>query len=200
MVSKQTTKTISSITVGNPIRSVEPKTIAAVVLVALMAVLWVRVLMRSKPNTASAMTTGVVEQIQPETTRPDVKIRALPLPVIAGRHDTIADDFFKADRCSAWNQNAKTVPAAEVSGSSQSQKIFNELVKAVTLEAIIKDAAGNAEKACINGAIVSAGSALQVSVRNEIYSVHIVAIEPGRVRWSWQDHSIEVEMPDQKVN
>jgi hypothetical protein len=65
---------------------------------------------------------------------------------------------------------------------------------------IIKDAQGNAEKACINGMLVTVGSPLQVQVRNETCSVRVVAIEPGRVQLSWQDRSIALEMPDQKVN
>ncbi len=186
-------------TIGSSISAIQPKTIAAVVLVAVMGVLWARVLLRSGPDTASAATSEA-QQTQQDNTPPEVKIRAIPLAVIAGRHDTIADDFFNAARCSAWNQNTKTSPVILTPSSNENQRTFGELVKAVSLEAIIKDAGGNAEKACINGVIVKAGSVLQIAVRNETYSVRIVAIEPGRVRLNWQDRSIDIEMPDQKVN
>jgi hypothetical protein len=200
MAAKQTTKIMSSITVGNPVRNIEPKTIAAVILVAVMAVLWVRVLFRSGADTASAGTAKAnVEQMQAENVEPEIKIRAIPLAMIAGRHDTIASDFFRADRCSVWNQNAAPV-ATPSANLGESQRLFNEMVKTLTLEAIIKNTQGNAEKASINGTLVTVGSLLQVKVRTETYSVRVVAIEPGRVQLSWQDRSVAIEMPDQKMN
>lgn len=202
MSSKQTTKITRSLSIAGPINSVEPKTIAAVFLVVVMAGLWVRVLLRSGPASASAMNIAAGNEalVQQESNTSDVAIRVIPLATIAGRHDMIADDFFKADRCSVWNQQAAAAPVSQSVDEGASQRLFGEITRAISVEAIIKDAGGNAEKACVNGAIVSAGSQLQVAVKNKTYNVRIVSIETGQIQVHWQDHSIAIEMPDQKVN
>lgn len=185
--------------VSNPIGSMQPKTIAAVVLVAVMGVLWARVLMRSGPNTALASpSTANIDSVQQENTESAIQIRAVDLTEIPGRHDVIAADFFRADRCLMWDQ--KTESAAPTTKTADNQRLVSELIKAIALEAIIKDAQGNAEKACMNGTLVVAGSVLQVPVRNEMRSVRVMTIEPGHVRLTWQDRTIDIEMPDQKVN
>jgi hypothetical protein len=196
---KQTTKVTGTAAVGNPIRNVPPKTIAAVVLVAVMGVLWARVLLRSGPDTALAnSSTATIDLAGQENAESAIQIRAVDLAEIPGRQDTIAADFFRADRCLTWGQ--KTESAAPTTKAADNQRLVNELIKAIALEAIIKDAQGNAEKASINGSLVVAGSVLQVPVRNEMHSVRVMTIEPGHVQLSWQDHSIDIEMPDQKVN
>ncbi len=133
-----------------------------------------------------------------ESAESAIQIRAVDLTEIDGRHDVIAADFFRADRCLTWGQ--KTESAAPTANAADNQRLVNELIKAIALEAIIKDAQGKAKKACMNGTLVTAGSVLQVPVRNEMQTVRVMTIEPGRVQLNWQDRSIDIEMPDQKVN
>jgi hypothetical protein len=199
MVTKQTTKTTSTMSLGNSVRNVQPKTVAAVILVAVMGVLWVRVLFRSGASTAMAQTALTsMDSISQPNAESDVGIRPISLAKIPGRHDAIAADFFRADRCSAWAP--KAVAAVSSGKPVEDKSMVNELIKAITLEAIIKDAQGKPEKACINGMLVKAGSVLQVPVRNEMKSVRVMAVQTGRVQLSWQDRPIDIEMPDQKMN
>jgi hypothetical protein len=173
---------------NNSIRSMNPKTIAAVVLVALMAVLWVRVLLRSKvgPASANAATAAVIEETQQQNVKSQVRIQAIPLAAIPGRHDTIAADFFKADRNLASG------------GSRQigNQRMLDKLGKAVVLEAIIRNTQGNAEKACINGTVVTVGSSLRVQIQNDSCIIRVEAIESAGVRLSWQDSTFTLKMPE----
>jgi hypothetical protein len=197
-MNKQTTKATSTVTLGNPVRNVEPKTVAAVILVAVMGVLWVRVLFRSGAEPALAdSSTAAIDSMQQAKEDSEVQIRPVSLAEIPGRHDRIAADFFRADRCSAWTP--KTVASVPVAKPADDKNTVNELMKAITLEAIIKNAEGKPEKACINGMLVTAGSVLQITVRNEIRSVRVMAVQPGRVQLNWQDRSIDIEMPDQRV-
>jgi hypothetical protein len=202
MATKQTTKVIGAMTVGNPIGNMQPKTIAAVILVAVMGVLWVRVLFRSGGAEAALADTSpvAVDSTQQADTDSEIQIRPVSLTEIPGRHDTIAADFFRADRCSAWAPKPVAADPVVKPAEDKSAVVVNELIKAIVLEAIIKDAQGNPEKACINGTLVKAGSVLQVPVRNEMKSVRVTAVQPGRVQLSWQDRSIDIEMPDQRVN
>jgi hypothetical protein len=199
MAIKQTNKMISTMAAGNPIGRLQPKTIAAVILVAVMAVLWVRVLFRSGADTALANPSAAnIDSAPQEDVGSGIKIKTVDLTEIPGRHDKIAADFFRADRCSVWSQ--KTTPAVPSTALAESQKMLNELTRAIALEAIIKDAQGNAEKASINGTLVSVGSVLQINVRNENHSVRVMTIESGHVQLNWQGRPIDMEMPDQKVN
>jgi len=198
MGTKQTTKTVGSIRVSGLIRNIGPKTIAAVVLAALMAVLWGRVFLRSRtgPTSANAATTIAAGNTRQENVKPEIRIRAIPLAVVAGRHDTIAVDFFRADRCSMYSGDRQS-SSPHSPRLGENPRMLDELSKAFALEAIIKNAQGNAEKACINGTVVAVGSTLQVQVRNEMYAVQVAAIEPTRVRLSWRDYTLTLEMPDQ---
>ncbi|MBM4103419.1 MAG: hypothetical protein FJ263_05115 [Planctomycetes bacterium] len=165
-----------------------PKTIAAVVLVALMGVLWARVLLRSKagPASANAATTTAVEEVQQQNPKSQIQIQAIPLATVPGRHDTIAADFFKADRSSASGGNQER----------GNQRILDELGKAVVLEAIIRNAQGRAEKAYLNGAVVIVGSTLKVQMQNDTYIIRVEAIEPAAVRLGWRDRTFKLKMPE----
>jgi hypothetical protein len=188
MSTKRPIKTIGSISVSNSIRNMGPKTIAAVVLVALMAVLWARVLLRSKvgPASAKAATTAAVEETQQQNSKSEIRIQAIPLATVPGRHDTIAVDFFKADRNSASGGNQQR----------GNQRMLDELGKVVVLEAIIRNAQGSAEKACINGTVVTVGSALQVQMQNDSCIIRVEAIESAGVRLSWRDRIFTLKMPE----
>jgi hypothetical protein len=175
--------------VNNSIRNMmNPKTIAAVVLVALMGVLWARVLLRSKvgPASANAATAVAAEEVQQQNSKSQIRIQAIPLATVPGRHDTIAADFFKADRNSASGENQQR----------GNQRMFDELGKAVVLEAIIRNAQGSAEKACINGTVVTVGSTLQVQIQNDNCIIRVEMIESAGVRLSWRDRTFTLKMPE----
>jgi hypothetical protein len=188
MSTKRPIKTIGSISVKNSIRNMNPKIIAAVILVSLMGVLWARVLLRSKvgPASANAATTAVIEETQQQNSKSQIRIQAIPLATVPGRHDTIAADFFKADRGSASGGNQER----------GNQRILDELGKTIVLEAIIRNARGSAEKACINGTVVIVGSTLKVQIQNDSYIIRVEAIESAGVRLGWLDRTLMLKMPE----
>jgi hypothetical protein len=192
---KQTTK-IGSVPASSSVRIVEPKTIAAVVLISLMAVLWGRVLLRSKAGPASAAAAAVaVEEAQQQNIKSQIQIQAIPLTPVAGRHDTIAADFFRADRSA--HEGGRQSSAGRSTRDEENLKMLDELRKAMTLEAVIKNAQGVAEKAYINGTVVTLGSTLGVEVQENKCIVRVEAIEPAGVRLSWQDRTFMLKMPEQ---
>jgi hypothetical protein len=195
MKMKQTTGTMRSIPLSDSVRSVEPRTIAAVILVVMMAVLWGRVLLRSKagPVSANAETLTSAEKTQQNHSEPQVRIRMIPLAVVAGRQDTLAADFFRANRSTSQSKEQSVVTSAE---SQDNQQLLDALSRALTIEAIIKNAQGGAEKVCINGMVVAAGSEIRVNVGKEKYSIKVVTIEPTAVRLTWRTHTITLKMPD----
>jgi hypothetical protein len=184
------------------IPAVEPKTIIAVVLVGAMLVLWGRVLMRSKMGPASANAEVLSSQIESGQASPSVRIRAVELPIVAGRHDQIAADMFNAKQ--QWkdfgrDQNQNISRASVGKGHDQTKEIeqmISTLTKAVVLDAIVQNIQGRPDKASINGTLVSAGSAIEISVGKDKYTLEVNAIKSKQVELTWQGHMIISQMPD----
>jgi hypothetical protein len=179
-------------------QTVEPKTIAAIVLVVAMLVLWGRVLLRSKagPAAAKAETPGLVES---DTARPAVRMHAVALPVTAGRHDRIAADVFSAEgqwKAFDWNQTKPVERVLQNNGDNDRQRLVSDLTKAITLDAVIQNAQGRPDKASVNGVVVSVGSTISVAVGKEKYSLEVKSIESKQVELAWLEHKIISKMPD----
>ncbi len=72
------------------------KSATALCLVAVMALVWVRVLLRRTPQAAEA--TSVTEQMDVEyKANTKLRISYIELPEVAGRNDVITRDFFASD-------------------------------------------------------------------------------------------------------
>jgi hypothetical protein len=72
------------------------KSVTALCLVAVMALMWVRVLLRRTPQAVEA--TSVTEEMDVEyKANKKLRISFIELPVVAGRNDVITRDFFASD-------------------------------------------------------------------------------------------------------
>lgn len=184
-------------------QTLEPKTIAAVVLVAVMAVLWGRALLRKGPASAQAASASAAQrQDQDEVVAPKLQIRPVILSRTPGRHDTIASDYFKTDRWMAfpWSTaqaDAGTSKTNQINEAQAVPRLSREAIaQAFTLEAIIKATQAVPEKACINGVVVSEGSQVRARIQNEVVVATVAAIEANQVRLAWQDYVVELKMPE----
>lgn len=197
MPMKQMNKKTRSGGLPASMQAVEPKTIAAVVLVVAMLMLWGRVLLRSKAAPAAA-NAETLSQVESDLAKSAVQMRAVALPIVAGRHDRIAADVFSADsqwKAFDWNQ---AQPAGQTSrkGGDDQQRLISDLTKAVTLEAVIQNAQGLPDKASINGVVVSVGSTIPVIIGKEKYNLEVKSIESKQVELAWLEYRIISTMPD----
>jgi len=195
---KQINKPVRSGGLSASMQTVEPKTIAAVVLVAAMLVLWGRVLLKSKTGPAAA-NAETLSQVESDAARSAVQIRAVALPVIAGRHDQIAADIFNADsqwKAFDWNQAQPAGQTSRNGRGDDQQRLVSDLTKAVTLEAVIQNTQGQPDKASINGVVVSVGSTVSVTLGKEKYSLEVKSIESKQVELAWLENRIISTMPD----
>jgi hypothetical protein len=189
--------------VSNSAQRIEPKTIAAVVLVAAMVILWGRVLLRSKVGPAAANAGTPDSQVESDTTKSAVQICAVTLPVVAGRHDRIATDVFSADsqwKAFDWNQARPTGQTSRNGGDDNRQRyLVSDLTKAVVLDAIIQNSKGQPDKASLNGVVVSEGSIITVILGKEKYNLEVKSIESKQVELAWQEYKIVTKMPDYEL-
>lgn len=186
------------------VQSIDPKTAAAVVLLTIMALLWSRVFFRGAASPESADAAVPVETlVETQTdTAPAAKTAAarmapVELPYIAGRHDRLVRDVFSFGNRPFFASQDKPVKTAAPDGAGkQRQDLLTRLTKAVNLDAVIQNAAGLPDKACINGQVVSVGSVLPVKLDTAKYELNVNAIEQYRVRISWDEDIIELKMPE----
>lgn len=151
---------------------------------------------------ASANAEVLSSQMESSQAKPSVRIQAVELPIVAGRHDQIAADMFNAKqqlKDFGPDQNQSISQAYGGKGHDQTkeiEKMISTLTKAVVLDAIIQNIQGRPDKASINGILVSAGSAIEISIGKEKYTLEVNAIKSKQVELTWQGHTIISQMPD----
>ena len=83
-----------------PLMAEKKKVVVASCLIAVMAIMWVRVLTKQAPQAAeAALTTEKLNEIG--SSNQELKVSFIELPQVAGRNDVITRDFFASDD---WRQ------------------------------------------------------------------------------------------------
>jgi hypothetical protein len=156
------------------------KVILAVGLVAVMVIMWVRLLTGKKPGVTSA----APEQTQSAGTKkaPPMKLQFHELPVIEGRNDRIHRDFFSADGLAAFRQDPAsqdTGTDTEVrngTGSRNEEVILRVARKGLRLEAVLEG-----PRAFMNDRLVSVGDRLSVKDGPTSYVFEVIEIQDDSV-------------------
>ncbi len=164
------------------------KSVTALCLVAVMALMWVRVLLRRTPQTAEA--TSVTEEIDVEyKANTKLRISFIELPEVAGRNDVITRDFFASD---GWQDSVDgqvenlagteeaNIPQPLSSGSSRSYEGRGSRLTGagLKLEAI---GLGENPQAFINDKLLSVGDKLLVGDGIDRYEFEVVKIKRNTV-------------------
>lgn len=176
-----------------------PKTIAAICLVALMGVLWLRVLTRGRSGPSAAEAAIVAEA--GETVQPAASLRIVPvaLPVVGGRNDVLTCDFFSPANWPGLTQsNIKPEPAAvDLSEQQQLEKqrqAFEAMTKTINLDAIIQASGDTPARVCIDGKVLTQGQTLTVKCQTEKYELTVSEIGEYQVALTWKQWSAILKM------
>ena len=153
----------------------------AFVLIAVMAIMWIKALSNKGPKTANA---GVVQTAQ-TTSQSDsqTKITFIELPKIEGRHDVLARDFFVMDETVLGSSDEVSI----VSGNGSLSNIANK----IRLEAICM---GQKPEAFINDKLVIKGDSLDVTDGDKTYQCRIVEIKENLVVLEFKQGKIELKL------
>ena len=154
------------------------KTVMALCLIAVMALMWIRVLARKAPDAAEAQsTTGQVEAEDRPNQGP--RISFVGLPNVAGRNDVIARDFFVSD---GWRHFAggkgRNLTGVEVVSRNGSEEVVRKVAEKLKLQAI---GLGESPRAFINNKMLSAGDKLLVGDGVDKYECEVVQIKENTV-------------------
>ena len=163
------------------------KIVIAVVLVSVMALMWVRLLLHKKPESASAATQVVSTKAEPKGS---INLKYIQLPHIEGRHDVLSRDLFSGK---TWNMGDKNT--AKTSGQEglkeQGDECIEKIRENVKLEAI---SSGAVPKAFVNGKLVEKAGRLIVKADGGKYELVIVSITENEVVFAWGEKKFMVTM------
>ena len=158
------------------------KTVLAFCLIAVMSLMWVRVLSRKAPDTASASLMIQQENLNDQPPiESGVKISFVELPKVAGRNDVIVRDFFDSNKWLSFIKDEENLAGYEVDvpSNDDSKEVIVKIAEKLKLEAI---ELGENPCASINGRLLSVGDKFRLRDGLDSYECEVVQIEQNLVR------------------
>jgi len=156
------------------------KTAVAVGLLALMAFMWVRVLLGHRPDAAGASPESSAERSQPA--RNVVKARFIELPEVPGRNDSIASDFFTVhDRARFQKETPRTTGTAtevQTTAEDRAQEVIRRISQRLRVEAVLRS---DNPQAFVNDQLVKAGDVLTIKEGADSFAFEVLKIHDDAV-------------------
>ena len=163
------------------------KSITALCLVAIMALMWIRVLIKGSPGKAEGSPAAGGTVVDTEPTE-KVKVSFIELPEVTGRNDVITRDFFACDRWQEFRIDAdskKPVGNGEVSSITEDgiEETIGRVAKEMELQVV---ESGDNPHVQINDRLLSVGGILPVSYGGKKYEFEVVRIEGEEVQMRYE--------------
>ena len=154
------------------------KTVAASCLVAVMAIMWVRVLTKQAPEAAEAAL--VTEQLNVEgSSNEQLNVLFIELPQVAGRNDVITRDFFASKGWrhfdSEKGRNLAVIEEVNIVSKNGNEEVIRKVAEKLKLEAIV--VLSNNPRAFINNKVVSVGDKVLIHDGVDIYECEVIKIK-----------------------
>jgi hypothetical protein len=182
----------------NQLAAEKKKAVMALCLIAVMALMWIRVLSKKAPEAAEAIITN--EQVNAvEPSNAELNVSFIELPKVAGRHDVITRNFFDAG---GWRHfiegQRKRGGFQEVSirSTDGNEEIINKVAKKLKLGAIM---VGENSRAYINGETIKVGDTIKISDGVGQFECDVVAIEENAVVVKCMEAEITLRLVQESV-
>lgn len=158
------------------------KAATAFCLIAVMVVMWIKVLTRQAPEAAEAAL--VVEQSNAEEPSSEqLNVSFIDLPQVAGRNDVITRDYFASN---GWRhfeggkeRNLAVIEEVNVVSKDGNEEVIRKIAEKLNLEAIV--VLGNNPRAFINNKVISVGDKVPIRDGDEKYECEVVEIKENIV-------------------
>lgn len=163
------------------------KTGIAIALVAVMAVMWIRVLTGQKPHAAEARPNPAPQTDGQPKQEP--RVRLVDLPVEAGRNDRIHRDFFTTQDWSFFSsasnpQSTGSVTEVQAVAPNRTNDVIDKLAKTLRLEAVLWSAD---PQAFVDDRLVRLGDTIALSDGSNAYAFEVVQIKEDAVLVTCRD-------------
>ncbi len=160
------------------------KTVVALGLSAITVIMWVRVLLGQKPESAAAGP----EAVSPGTAQqePPALVRFIELPKLPGRHDAIHRDFFAVQNRAYFQpngaRNASTDAEVHIVSSDQAREVIQRVAQRLKLEAVLwSEDPGKDPQVFVNDRLLRAGEKLTVRDGADSIEFEVLRIYEGSV-------------------
>ena len=157
------------------------KAVAASCLIAVMAIMWIRVLTKQSPEAAEAAL--MTEQLNVEgTLDQEINISFTELPQVAGRNDVITRDFFASNdwrHFGGQERNLTVIEEVNVVSKNGNDEVIRKVAEKLKLEAIV--VLSNNPRAFINDKVVSAGDKVLIRDGVDTYECEVIEIKENMV-------------------
>ena len=151
------------------------KTICALCLIAVMALMWTRLLGKKKMEDAEAAVMSQGVNFKGESNS-ELKISFIELPKVKGRNDVLTRDFFASGSWQDFTEEGtKEVNVASRDGS---EEVVRRVAEKLKLEAIVL---GENPQAFINDKLLSVGDKLVIRDGVKTYECEVRGIEENAV-------------------
>ena len=165
-----------------PLAAEKKKAVAASCLIAVMAIMWVRVLTKQAPEAAEAA--FMTEQLNEEgSSNQKLKVSFIELPLVAGRNDVITRDFFASND---WRQfdsekgrNLAVIEEVNIVSKNGNDEVIRKVAEKLKLEAIV--VLGNNPRAFINNKVISVGDKVLIRDGVDTYECEVIEIKENMV-------------------
>jgi hypothetical protein len=157
------------------------KAAIAVLLISIMALMWVRVLLKKNQSLANAAIPASQAAITEEI-KPKIKVTYIDLPCIKGRNDMLSRDVFSGSVWEGLGAEANGAKQFKVSHKKNDNERLNDTIetigKELKLDAIFS---GKNPQASVGGMLVSPQGKLTVKYEGDQYEFKVVAISDNEV-------------------
>ena len=154
------------------------KTVTALCLIAVMTIMWAKVLSRKSPATAAAALRNEVVNVEGSNLVSNISF--IELPIVEGRNDVLKRDFFAVGDWQDFirNKEGKNLTEDVNVVSRRNREVMKRIAEKLKLEAIGLD--GNPQ-VFINSKLLSVGDILLVNDGGNTYECEVVSIEENAV-------------------
>ena len=161
-----------------PLAAEKKKTVAALCLIVVMAIMWIRVLSNNGPETAEAVLTA--EQLNVEdTSAQKLNVAFVKLPQVAGRNDVITRDFFASNDWRHFKgdkkHNLAVIEEVNVVSKNGNEEVIRKVAEKLKLEAIV--VLSDKPRAFINNMVISVGDKVLIRDGTDTYECEVIEIE-----------------------
>jgi len=154
------------------------KAVVASCLVAVMAIMWVRVLTKQAPEAAEAA--FVTEQLNVEgAVNQNLHVSFIELPQVAGRNDVINRNFFASNDWRYFEggkeRNLAVIEEVNIVSKNGNEEVIRKIAEKLKLEAIV--VLSNNPRAFINNKVISVGDKVLIRDGVDIYECEVIEIQ-----------------------
>jgi hypothetical protein len=157
------------------------RTVVVFGLVAVLAIMWIRVLLGRTPGTAAA----APKPASPTASEPagPRSVRFVELPKLPGRHDAIYRDFFAAQerpyfRPAAGARDPSADAEVHVVSSDHAQEVIRRVAQRLKLEAVLRN---ENPRAFINDRLLGLGDKITVKEGTNSFEFEVLRIYENSV-------------------